>query len=75
MRRKLDPAWGTEQTAAEQTRGFPCQKRQSLVAARASRTQDAARTGDGFSFQFKAPWTCDYCCKAHPYITGKIIVK
>lgn len=32
-------------------------------------------TGDSFSFQFKAPGTYDYFCKAHPYMTGKIIVK
>jgi plastocyanin len=32
-------------------------------------------TGDTFSFEFKTPGTYDYFCKAHPYMTGKVIVK
>jgi plastocyanin len=32
-------------------------------------------TGDKFSFEFKTPGTYDYFCKAHPYMTGKVIVK
>jgi amicyanin len=38
----------------------------------ASRT---LRTGDTFSFAFKAAGTYDYFCKVHPYMTGKILVK
>jgi amicyanin len=33
------------------------------------------RAGDTFSFEFKAAGTYDYFCKAHPYMTGKVIVK
>jgi amicyanin len=32
-------------------------------------------TDDKFSFEFKTPGTYDYFCKAHPYMTGKVIVK
>jgi plastocyanin len=30
---------------------------------------------DKFSFEFKTPGTYDYFCKAHPYMTGQVIVK
>ena len=30
---------------------------------------------DRFSFEFKTPGTYDYFCKAHLYMTGKVIVK
>jgi amicyanin len=33
------------------------------------------RAGDTFSFEFKAAGTYDYFCKAHPYMTGKVVVK
>ena len=33
------------------------------------------RTDDKFSFEFKTPGTYDYFCKAHPSMTGKVIVK
>jgi plastocyanin len=33
------------------------------------------RTDDKFSFEFKTPGTYDYFCKAHPNMTGKVIVK
>jgi plastocyanin len=33
------------------------------------------RTNDKFSFEFKTPGVYDYFCRAHPYMTGKIIVK
>jgi plastocyanin len=33
------------------------------------------RTDDHFSFEFKTPGTYDYFCKAHPAMTGKVIVK
>jgi plastocyanin len=33
------------------------------------------RTDDKFSFEFKTPGTYDYFCKAHPDMTGKVIVK
>jgi plastocyanin len=32
-------------------------------------------TNDKFSFGFKTPGAFDYFCKAHPHMTGKIIVK
>ena len=32
-------------------------------------------TDDKFSFEFKTPGTYDYFCKAHPDMTGKVIVK
>ena len=32
-------------------------------------------TGQKFSFEFKTPGTYEYFCKAHPYMTGKVIVK
>ena len=32
-------------------------------------------TDDKFSFEFKAAGTYDYFCKAHPYMTGKVVVK
>jgi plastocyanin len=37
-----------------------------------SRTLRAAAT---FSFEFKVAGTYDYFCKAHPYMTGTIVVK
>jgi amicyanin len=33
------------------------------------------RTGSTFSFEFKAAGTYEYFCKAHPYMTGKVVVK
>jgi len=33
------------------------------------------RTDGKFSFEFKTPGTYHYFCKAHPEMTGKIIVK
>ena len=32
-------------------------------------------TDDKFSFEFKTPGIYDYFCKAHPDMTGKVIVK
>ena len=32
-------------------------------------------TDGKFSFEFKTPGTYDYFCKAHPSMTGKVIVK
>ena len=32
-------------------------------------------TGDKFSFEFQQPGIYDYFCKAHPCMTGKVIVK
>jgi amicyanin len=32
-------------------------------------------TDDKFWFEFKTPGTYDYFCKAHPYMTGKVVVK
>jgi plastocyanin len=32
-------------------------------------------TDDKFSFEFKTPGTYGYFCKAHPDMTGKVIVK
>ena len=37
-----------------------------------SKTLDA---GSRFAFEFKAAGTYDYFCKAHPYMTGKVVVK
>ena len=36
---------------------------------------ETLRTDDKFSFEFKTPGTYNYFCKAHPYMTGKVIVK
>ena len=33
------------------------------------------RAGDTFSFAFEAGGTYDYFCKAHPYMTGKVVVR
>jgi amicyanin len=33
------------------------------------------RAGGTFSFEFQAAGTYDYFCKAHPYMTGKVVVK
>jgi amicyanin len=33
------------------------------------------RAGDTFSFEFRAAGAYHYLCKAHPYMTGKVIVR
>jgi amicyanin len=33
------------------------------------------RAADTFSFEFKVAGTYDYFCKAHPYMTGRVVVK
>jgi plastocyanin len=33
------------------------------------------RAGDTFSFTFKAAGTYDYFCKAHPNMTGRVVVR